>query len=74
MAGEYQLAEKVLQSGLDSARDNDGMDEVTFARALMYQLLEHNKATREDKDIIGELEQHVRTILDGGESVITRGD
>jgi hypothetical protein len=74
MAGEYQLAKKVLHSGLDSARDNDGMDEITFARALMYQLLEHNKKTREDTDIIGELEQHIRTIQDGGESVITRGD
>jgi hypothetical protein len=74
MAGEYQLAQKVLDSGIESARDNDGMDEITFARALMYQLLEHNKKTREDKDIIGELEQHIRSIQDGGESVITRGD
>ena len=73
MAGEYQLAEKKLNEGLESARDDRGMDEDTFARAMMYQLIEHNKTYRSGTDIIGELEQIVRTIEDGGESVITRG-
>jgi hypothetical protein len=49
------------------------MDKVTFARAMMYQLIEHNKATRTEKDIIGELEQHILSIEDGGNAVITRG-
>ncbi len=73
MAGEYQLAQQKLEEGLESAREDSGMDDDTFARALMYQLVEHNKSYRSDKDIIGELEQIVRTIEDGGDSVITRG-
>ena len=40
---------------------------------VMYQLIEHNKTCRTGKDIIGELEQIVRTIEDEGDSVITRG-
>ena len=73
MAGEYQLAEQKLQEGLESARDDRGMDEETFARAMMYQLMEYNKANRSGQDIIGELEQIVRSIQDEGHSVITRG-
>ena len=73
MAGEYQLAEKVLESGLDSARENDGMDETVLARAMMYQVIEHYKKTRDENDIIGELEQYLRGFEDEGEPVITRG-
>ncbi len=73
MAGEYQLAQKMIEMGLESARDDGGLDEETFARAMMYQLIEHNQSTRTGKDIISELEQHIRVIEDGGDSVITRG-
>lgn len=73
MAGEYQLAEQLLQSGLGSARENSGMDEVTFARAMMYQLIEHNKKSRTEKDIVSELEQYIRDFADEGQPVITRG-
>ena len=55
MAGEYQLAEQLLESGLESAGDNSSMDEVTFARAMMYQLIEHNRKSRTEKDIVGEI-------------------
>ncbi len=73
MAGEYQLAQKLLETGLESARDDGGMDEETFARAMMYQVIEHNQTSRTGQDIISELEQHIRVIEDGGDSVITRG-
>lgn len=73
MAGEYQLAQKLLDSGMESAKKDEGMDEVTFARAMMYQLLEHNKESRTEKDVISELEQYIRDIEDSGEAVITRG-
>jgi hypothetical protein len=73
MAGEYQLAQKMIDQGLEAARAENGMDEDTFARAMMYQLIEHNQSNRTGKDIISELEQHIRVIEDGGDSVITRG-
>jgi hypothetical protein len=46
LAGEYQLAQK---------------------------LIDHNQASQTGEDIISELEQHIRVIEDGGDSVITRG-
>ncbi len=73
MAGEYQLAEQVLESGLESARNKEGMDEGTYARAMMYQLIEHNRKSRTQKDIISELEQYIRDFADEGQPVITRG-
>jgi len=73
MAGEYQLAQQLLETGLESAREDDGMDEETFARAMMCQVIEHSQTSRIGKDVISELEQHIRVIEDGGDSVITRG-
>ena len=73
MAGEYQLAEQLIESGVKSAQETEGMEENTFARALMYQLLEYNRKSRSEKDIISELEQYIRNFEDGGEPVITRG-
>lgn len=73
MAGENQLAQGLLESGVESARENEGMNETTFARAMMYQLIEYNRKLRTEKDIIGELEQYIRNFEDGGEPVITRG-
>ena len=73
MAGEYQLAQKLIERGVESAKEENGMDENTFARAMMCQLIEHNQTTRTGQDIISELEQHIRVIEDGGDSVITRG-
>ena len=63
----------MIDTGIESARETEGMTEETFVRALMYQLLEYNKKTREDKDLISELEQYIKQISDGGEAVITRG-
>lgn len=73
MAGEYQLAEQILESGLESARNEEGMDENTYARAMMHELIEHNKRSRTSKDIISELEQYIRDFADEGQPVITRG-
>ncbi len=73
MAGEYQVAQRLIQEGMAEAAAAPGMDRGTLARAFMYQLLEHNKNTREVKDIISELEQHVMSLLDDGDHVITRG-
>lgn len=73
MAGEYQLAKSVLDDAIGSIADKDGMREDTFARAMMSQLMEYYGETRQPKDIISELEQHIRTVQDEGESVITRG-
>lgn len=49
------------------------MDEEVFARALMYALVQHYAKTRSPEDVISELDQRIREIEDGGESVITRG-
>lgn len=73
MAGEHQLAQRVLDEALKSARAENEMAEDIFARALMYRLVEYYQTQRSPDDIISELEQHIRTIEDGGESVITRG-
>lgn len=73
MAGEYQLAQGLIKSGVESAQETEGMNEGTFARALMYELLEYNRKTRSEKDIISELEQYIRNFEDEGEPVITRG-
>lgn len=73
MAGEHQLAQRVLDEALKSARADGGMSEDTFTRALMYTLVEYYQGQRSPDDIISELDQHIRTIEDGGEPVITRG-
>ena len=73
MAGEHQLAERVLGEALEMARAEEGMSEDTFARALMIRLVEYYRAQRSQDDIISELEQHIRTVEDGDEPVITRG-
>ena len=73
MAGEYHLAQGLIESGLKSAEETEGMSVDTFARALMYELLEHNRNSRTEKDIISELEQYIRNFEDEGEPVITRG-
>lgn len=73
MAGEHQLAERVLNEALESARAENDMGEDVFARALMYRLVEYYRVERSADDIISELEEHIRTIEDDGESVITRG-
>ncbi|MCH7908610.1 MAG: hypothetical protein IIB38_03225 [Candidatus Hydrogenedentes bacterium] len=73
MAGEHQLAERVLGEALKSACAEEGMSEDIFARALMIRLVEYYRAQRSQDDIISELEQHIRTVEDGDEPVITRG-
>lgn len=73
MAGEYQLAEKKLQEGLEEAKADDGMDSITYLRATLYQLTELNKTLRTNKDILHELEQQKMMIEDDGDPVITRG-
>lgn len=74
MPGEFQFAEKMLGNAMASAAEADGIHAETFSRALMTQLLKYYRDQgRTSADIISELEQHIRTIQDEGESVITRG-
>jgi|AP95_1055475.scaffolds.fasta_scaffold558444_1 hypothetical protein len=73
MAGEYQLAEKKLQEGFEEAKADDGMDDMTFLRAALYQLTELNKTVRTNKDIAHELNQQVMMLEDDGDPVISRG-
>jgi hypothetical protein len=73
MAGEHQFAAEILERALGDVRQSASMDEEVFARALMYALVQHYAKTRSAEDVIGELDQRIREIEDGGESVITRG-
>ena len=73
MAGEHDLAKNVIADGIEKARENEGMDEGAFTRALMFQLLEHNRQTRSEEDIISELEHYIRDIEDGDSTVVSRG-
>ena len=73
MAGEYQRAKAVLDEAMASIADEPGMQEETFSRALMSELLNYYLERRTSADIISELEQHIRTVQDGGDAVITRG-
>ena len=73
MAGEHQLASRILDRALEEARESPSVDESVFARALMYALVQHYAKTRSPEDVVSELEQRIREIEDGAESVITRG-
>ncbi len=73
MAGEHQIARRVLDEALSSVREDAGGNEDSFTRALMCQLLEEYRKRRSAGDIISELEEHIRTLEDDGNSVITRG-
>jgi len=73
MAGEYQKAQEVLDQAMAAVANESGMQEETFSRALMTQLLKYYGTQRSAADIIGELEQHIRSIQDEGESLIARG-
>jgi hypothetical protein len=74
MAGEYQKAQQVLDDAMASVAAESGMQEETFSRALMAQLLKYYQENgRTSADVISELEQHIRSIQDGGQSVVTRG-
>jgi hypothetical protein len=73
MAGEHELAKQIIADGIDKARTNETMDEGAFTRALMFQLLEHNRQTRSDDDVISELEHYIRDIEDGDSTVVSRG-
>lgn len=72
MAGEHQHAQSALEKLLENAR-NESMDEDAYSRALMFQLIEYYQSKRPADDIISELEEHIRFLEDGGDSVITRG-
>ncbi len=73
MAGEHDLAKQIIADGVKAAAKNEAMDEGAFTRALLYQLLEHNRQTRSDDDIISELEHYIRDIEDGDSTVVSRG-
>ena len=73
MAGEHQIARRVLDDALASVREDAGGNEDSFTRALMCQLLEEYRKRRSAADIVSELEEHIRTLEDDGNSVITRG-
>jgi hypothetical protein len=73
MAGEHDLAKKIIQNAIQTANTNATMDQGAFERALMFQLLEHNRQTRSDQDIISELEHYIRDIEDGDSTVVSRG-
>jgi len=73
MAGEYQLAQRLIDEGLSAASADPAMDGDVLARALMTQLLEHYKTSRVVDDIVSELEQHIQSLLEGDEHVVTRG-
>jgi len=73
MAGEHDLAKKIIQDSIQAANANDAMDQGAFERALMFQLLEHSRQSRSDEDIISELEHYIRDIEDGDSTVVSRG-
>ena len=73
MAGEHQIARRVLDEALSSVREDAGGNEDSFTRALMCQLLEEYRKRRSAGDIISELEEHIRTLEDDGHTVVTRG-
>ncbi len=73
MAGEYQRAQEILDAAMKSAANEPGMQKETLSRALMTQLLKYYRERRSAADIISELEQHIRTIQDEGDAVVTRG-
>ena len=73
MPGEYQRAKQVLDEALAAIADEPNIHEETFTRALTTQIVEYYREHRTQKDIVSELEQHIRTVIDDGESVITRG-
>jgi hypothetical protein len=73
MAGEHELAKQIIADGIEQARANNAMDEAAFTRALMFQLLEHNRESRTDDDVISELEHYIRDIEDGDSTVVSRG-
>jgi len=73
MAGEYQLAKRLIDQGLEEVAASGGMDGETFARALLYELIQHDLKTRGAKNVKSELEQCLIEIDDGGDHVITRG-
>ncbi len=73
MAGEHDLAKKIIAEAIQSATTIETIDEGAFTRALMFQLIEHNRQSRSDEDIISELEHYIRDIEDGDSIVISRG-
>ncbi len=73
MAGEHQIAQRVLDDALASLREDAGANEDSFTRALMSRLLEEYGKRRSAADIVSELEHHIRSLEDGGHPVVTRG-
>lgn len=73
MAGEHQIARRVLDEAVSSVREDTGGNEDPFTRALMCQLLEEYRKWRWADDIVSELEQHIQALEDDGRSVVTRG-
>lgn len=73
MAGEHQIAQRVLDEALASLREDAGANEDAFTRALMCRLLEEYGKRRSAADIVSELEQHIQALEDDGYSVVTRG-
>lgn len=73
MAGEHQIAQRILDDALASVREDAGANEDSFTRALMCKLLEEYRKRRSAEDIVSELEQHIRTLEDDGHAVVTRG-
>ena len=73
MAGEHEFAQQALEEALESARAKGSLNEEVFSRALMYQLLDYYQKGRTVDDIVSEIEDHIRSLEDGGEHVVTRG-
>ena len=73
MAGVYQLAQRLIDDAVAAGAAQAGMNPEVLARALMTQLIEHYRQSRPIDDIVGELEQHIRSLQDGDEAVVTRG-
>ena len=73
MAGEHQLAQRILESAIDTARGDESINEEAFSRALTYQLIEYYRKQRSVDDIISELEGHITSLGEDGDHFVTRG-
>jgi hypothetical protein len=73
MAGEYQLAEKVITEMLQTAEADPAMSSETAARALLAGIIEHNARQRSITDLQHEIAYLLENMTEDGEFVITRG-
>ena len=73
MAGEYQLAQRLIDEGVRTAQKDALMDDEVLSRALMAQLIAHYRQSRSPADVASELEHHLRSLEDGDHVVVTRG-